>query len=96
MLSQVSRYGTMLKTNLDAVRMTVTARFHVEGSVLKGTILGSPLEFDLQIDVDSDEPPEKVARVLRTAERTCYVMQSLLATVHVNSAWTLNGDEVAS
>ena len=91
MLSQVSRYGIIHKLQIDDVRMYVTTRFHIEGSVLADTLQSKPLEFDSRIEIDSPEPPERIARLLRTAENSCYVMQSLLLPVHVNRSFTLNG-----
>jgi len=91
MLSQVSRYGTIHKLQIDDVRMQVTTRFHIEGSVLADTLESKPLEFDSRIEVHSPEPPERIARLLLTAENSCYVMQSLVRPVHVNRSFTLNG-----
>lgn len=92
MLSQLSRYGTIHKLQIDDIRMSVTTRFHIEGSVLADTLQSRPLEFDSRIEVDSPEPPERIARLLRTAENSCYVMQSLRLPVRVNRSFALNGE----
>ena len=93
MLSQLSRYGTVRKLQVDDVRMTVTTRWHIEGSIIKGTVRSAPLEFDTHIEVDSAEPPEVIATMLRVAEQTCYVVQSLRATI--NKTFSLNGRPLA-
>jgi hypothetical protein len=87
----LSLYGTILKIHVEDVRMHVTTRFHIEGSALKGTIEGRPLGFDVRVELESSEPPERVANLLRTAEASCYVLQSLLRPVEVNRAFVLNG-----
>jgi len=69
----------------------VATRFHIEGSALAGTIRSHPLEFDSRVTVASPEPPEKIAHLVRVGENSCYVMQSLLAPVRVNTTTTLNG-----
>lgn len=74
----------------------MTTRFHVEGSALKETIEGRPLEFDVRVAIDSPEPPERIERLLRTAEASCYVLQSLLRPVHVNRSFTLNGAPIGA
>ena len=69
----------------------MATRFHIEGSALAGTIRSHPLEFDSRVTVASPEPPEKIAHLVRVGENSCYVMQSLLAPVRVNTTTTLNG-----
>jgi hypothetical protein len=76
--------------------MRVTTRFHIEGSVLRGTLASRPLRFDVQVDVASPEPEERIARLVRTAERSCYVLQSLLEPVQVERAFRLNGAPLAA
>lgn len=91
MLTQLSRSGTVLKLRLDSVRMRVTTRFHIEGSIMKGTLGSRPLEFDAQVELDSPESPEALARLVRIAEQSCYVVQSLLRPVQVNRSVVVNG-----
>lgn len=69
----------------------MATRFHIEGSALAGTIRSHPLEFDSRVTVASPEPPEKIAHLVRVGENSCYVMQSLLMPVRVNTTTTLNG-----
>jgi hypothetical protein len=76
--------------------MRVTTRFHIEGSVLRGTLASRPLRFDVEVDVVSPEPEERIARLLRTAERSCYVLQSLLEPVDVRRAYRLNGEALGA
>ncbi|SRR5258705_4542419 len=42
-MTQVSRYGHMLKVTVNGMRMTVRARYRVDGSVLNDTIQGRML-----------------------------------------------------
>ena len=90
-MTQVSRYGHMLKVGIDAMRMRVTARYRVEGSVLKDTIDARMLGAETTLEIDSLAPAEEVARVVRNAERGCYVMQALLKPVPVTGRTVLNG-----
>jgi hypothetical protein len=92
MLTQLSRSGQVLKLRLDDVRMSVTARFHIEGSILAETLASRPLDFDTRIEIDSPEARETLVRLLRLAEQSCYVMQSLLAPVRVHRSFVVNGE----
>ena len=83
--------GKVLKLQVEDVRVHITTRFHVEGSALAGTVQSHVKEFDCRVTVASPEPPEKIANLIRLGENTCFVLQSLLTPVKVNSSTTLNG-----
>ncbi len=81
----------MLKTKIDKAKVHVKARFKSEGSVLRETVLAESLGFEVRCELESAEPPEKVAAVARNAENGCYVMQSILKPTPVERSFTLNG-----
>ena len=90
-MTQVARYGHMLKVTLGTLRMKVSARYRVNGSVLDDTVEGEMLGAETVLDVESPDAPERVARVIRNAERGCFVMQALLTPVPVSTQTALNG-----
>ncbi len=90
-MTQVSRYGHMLKMKVDKVRMRVTARYKVEGSVLNDTVQADMVGVETRLELESPEPPEKIARLVRNAERGCFVMQGLVKPVPVTGTTVLNG-----
>jgi hypothetical protein len=90
-MTQVSRYGHMLKVSVTKMTMHVTAHFRVSGSVLADTIDGEMLRADTTLELESPDPPERVARVVRNAERGCFVMQALLRPVPVATRTLVNG-----
>ena len=94
-MTQVSRYGHMLKVTVNGMRMKVTARYRVDGSVLNDTIQGQMLGAETTLEIDSPDSPERVARVVRNAERGCFVMQALLNPVPVTGQTVLNGQPLA-
>jgi hypothetical protein len=55
----------------------VTGRFKREGSVLAGTITGTCEGVDVELEVDSPDASDRVAELIRNAERSCYVMQTV-------------------
>ena|SRR5688572_18891488 len=95
-MTQVSRYGHMLKVTVTRMRMHVTARFRVAGSVLQDTIEGEMLGAETRLELESPDAPEQVARVVRNAERGCFVMQALLRPVPVTTATVVNGHALAA
>lgn len=90
-MTQVSRYGHMLKMQVDRARMHVTARYRVEGSVLADTVEANVVGVETRLELESPEPPEKIARLVRNAERGCFVMQGLVKPVPVVTTTTVNG-----
>jgi len=81
----------MMKTKIDKAKVFVKARFKSEGSVLRETIEATGLGFETRCELESAEPPEKVAAVVRNAENGCYVMQTILKPTPVERQFALNG-----
>jgi len=82
----------MLKTHIDKAKVLVTARFKNEGSVLRETVQAEALGFETRCELTSNEPANKVAKVVRNAEHGCYVMQTILKPTPVERQFTLNGE----
>jgi hypothetical protein len=80
----------MLKISVTGMRMRVRARYRVTGSVLDDSVMGAML--GAETNSRSTPPPTAlVARVVRNAERGCFVMQALLNPVAVTGQTLLNG-----
>ena len=94
-MTQVSRYGHMLKVSVTHMTMRVKASFRVTGSVLDDTIEGEMLGAETTLELESPDPPDRVARVVRNAERGCFVMQALLRPVPVTGRTLLNREPLA-
>jgi hypothetical protein len=94
-MTQVSRYGHMLKVSVTGMRMRVRARYRVTGSVLNDSVMGAMLGAETTLELDSPADPAQVARVVRNAERGCFVMQALLNPVPVTGQTVLNGQPLA-
>ena len=80
----------MLKTHIDKAKVLVTARFKNEGSVLRETVQAEALGFETRCELTSNEPANKVAKVVSNAEHGCYVMQTILKPTPVERQFTLN------
>src|SRR5262249_7851003 len=91
LMTQVARYGHMLKVAIDGMRMKVRGSYRVDGSVLNDTIEAQMVSAEIDVELESTDAPDRVARVLRTAERGCFVMQALLRPVPVTTHARLNG-----
>ena len=85
------QFGKILKVEIVDIRVHVTMRFHFEASPLADTLQSDPQEFDCRVTMKSAEPPERIARLIRIGDKTCYFFQSLIPPAKVNSLATLNG-----
>jgi OsmC-like protein len=81
----------MMKVKIDKARMHVTAHVRQEGSVLQQTIRGSWPGIETKLELESNEPPERLAGVIRNAENGCFVLQALLNPVPVERTVIVNG-----
>jgi len=95
MLTQLSRYGKITKLNVKSIRLKQITRFFMKGSALQGTLRGGAIGLETQIEVESDEPPEKIRHLIRMGEQTCFTLQSLLSPVPVKTSVTVNGKPLA-
>ena len=90
-MTQVSRYGHMLKVTVSGMRMRVKARYRVDGSVLADTVQAHMVGAETILELESPDATDRVARVVRNAERGCFVMQALLHPVPVTTTTFVNG-----
>ncbi len=94
-LTQLHRYGEMMKVELRNPKVTVKSRFRTDGSVLKGTVQAKPVGFQIKFEVESDLPADRVAMCIRNAERGCFVMQAIVQPTPVEREVLLNGKTLA-
>jgi hypothetical protein len=81
----------MLKLNVEKGRAHVKIRNKVEGSVLQGTVQATCLGIESRLELESEEPPEKIAELVRHAESGCFTFQALINPVQVTRTVLLNG-----
>ena len=70
--------------------------FLLTGSVKRGDIEAGCSEARTHLDVQSDDPPDAVAEVVRLAHRGCFLEQMIEKPVPVRSTLTLNGSVIDS
>ena len=85
----------MMKIAVDKARVYVGMRTKQEGSVLQGTVKASCLGIETRLELESPEPPERIAALVRNAENGCFTMQALLVPVAITRSVTLNGSPLA-
>jgi hypothetical protein len=90
-MTQVVRYGRMLKANLRGIRVSVRIGWEQTGSVLAGSQSARCTGVETDLDVDSDDDAALIASVIHNAKDGCYAEVALRDPVEVRSTVTLNG-----
>ncbi|MDX9850915.1 MAG: hypothetical protein RBT01_10440 [Anaerolineaceae bacterium] len=86
----MSQVATKRKIAIRNERVNVTAHFHEQGSVLKGDAEGFCDGFKIEILIESDEDPQKIADLVRISRRMCFTEKALMGTVPVKVSQQLN------
>lgn len=95
MLSQVTRFASVQDVPLERVEMELRASFPQEGKYGLDPSVGVAMErLTYTIDVWSDAPRERIARVIETADGACHAANSLRVPVPVEGILRVNGEEV--
>jgi hypothetical protein len=81
----------MLKKTVRKAKVRCEFDFYLDGSVLADTVHAGVTEFRTFLEIDSPEPDEVVARIIRTAKRGCYAEQLVQTAVPLVSTYSLNG-----
>jgi hypothetical protein len=82
----------MMKVDVRDVRVNVTARYYREGSVLAGTIKSGCESVHTEVHLESDEPPARVAELIRVAEASCFTMGALRNPTPCELTAVMNGE----
>ena len=94
MLTQLVRYGRMLKVDLKTASCEMKARWTSEGSVFAGTISSTCHWVETHLEIESDDDPATVAALVRDAEGGCYAQSALQQPVPVTGTVRFNGTEL--
>jgi uncharacterized OsmC-like protein len=93
-LSQVSNIAMRKKLKIRDERVIVTAHFLESGSIFKGDKNGEAQNFDIQIEMDSDEEDSVIVDLMNLAHQMCFAEDTLIKSVSLNFAHRHNGREI--
>jgi len=81
----------MMKMKVSNPKCRVVMRKHLGGSVLKGTVFNRWEGITTHLTVDSDEPEEKLAHLLKNAKAGCFAEGLITQQVPLESHIAVNG-----
>jgi organic hydroperoxide reductase OsmC/OhrA len=96
MLTQLARSSEARKIELRDVSMRVTPRFEQTGSIMADTARSRLIDVETSLHIDSSAAPETIAKLVATAERMCFLMDSIREPHEVRNSTSLNGEPLDS
>lgn len=96
MLTQLSRSSEARKIELRDISMTVTPRFEQTGSIAADTVRSRLVDVETSLHIDSPAPPETIAKLVATAERMCFLMDTIREPHEMRNSTSLNGQPLKS
>ncbi len=91
-MTQVVRYGHMLKARLRKVRIRTRVSWYSEGSVMAGTIGSRCTGAESHVEVESNDAPALIAALIHNARGGCYAEAAMSQPVPVSATVSLNGE----
>ena len=81
----------MMKLKVNGAKCRVVLRKHLGGSVLKGTVFNRWEGVTTHLAVDSDEPGDKLAHLIKNAKAGCFAEGLITQQVPLTSHVEVNG-----
>ena len=81
----------MMKMKVEGAGCRVVFRKHLGGSVLKGTVFNRWESVNTYLKLDSDEPADRVAHLIRNAKAGCFAEGLITQQVPLESHVEVNG-----
>jgi organic hydroperoxide reductase OsmC/OhrA len=69
-------------------------RYFRKGAIRPGTIDSGCAGLETRIEIDSDEPPERIRQLVRLAQVSCFAHGAIRNPVSVQTTVHLNGAEL--
>jgi hypothetical protein len=85
----------MMKLKVRKSKVRVEFDFMLSGSVLKGTVKSTWNSVTTKLEIDSDEPMEKIVALVKNAKGGCFAENLVTQQVPLRSSVTLRGETVA-
>jgi len=91
LISHITQVANKKKLDVHNERVTTTAHFHEEGSVLRGDAEGFCDRFEINIALESDEEIREIKQLIRLTHRLCFAEKAVIGSVPVIITQQLNG-----
>jgi hypothetical protein len=90
-LTQLARSSEARKIEIRDASMIVTPRFEQTGSIGADTASSRLIDVQTSLNIDSPADPAEIAKLVATAERMCFLMDTIREPHDMRSSTSLNG-----
>ena len=91
LLTQIERYAFMMKITVSDIRVDVTFRKTLGGSLRQGTVFNEWQGVDTHLTFDSDASAEDLEHLIRNAKGGCFAEGLIVQPVPLTSTVEVNG-----
>ncbi|MGI9327732.1 MAG: hypothetical protein ACR2PZ_21115 [Pseudomonadales bacterium] len=91
MMTQLARVSEARDITLDRVDMIVTPRFEQTGSIRGDDVQSRLLDVDTDLQLESSADQQQIESLVTTAERMCFLMDTIRNPHSVTAKVSLNG-----
>lgn len=95
LMTQIRVFAKRLKVDVDDVKVTCRANWEAIPDPV-GPYQGRPLGFEVDVNVESDSDPDRIAELISAAQRGCFVEQTLKQVNDIKHNLKINGTEWVS
>lgn len=92
LMTQIERYAFMMKLSVSNIRVKVTFRKTLGGSLRQGTVFNEWQAVETHLEMDSDASPEDLEHLIRNAKGGCFAEGLIVQQVPLVSTVEVNGD----
>ena len=85
----------MAGITLREARVEQLTRFYRKGAIRPGTIDSGCAGLETRVEIDSDEPPERIRELVRLAQASCFAHGAFRSPVPIETTVSLNGSPLA-
>lgn len=90
LMTQIRAFAKRLKVDISDVNVSCNAKWEAVSDPV-GPYQTRPVGFDIEVDVISNEAPEKIAELVSAARRGCFLEQTLSQPNKIDHALKING-----
>jgi hypothetical protein len=91
----VARVAIARGSRVDHASARCEYEVELSGSAKKGTARSDVREFRTHLRIDSPEPDDEIAEIVRLAKATCHAEVMIQTAVPLRSRYTINGRELS-
>lgn len=90
LMTQIRVFSKRLKVNVDDVKVVCKAKWEALSDPV-GPYQSKPIGFEIDVDVISDDAPERIAELVSAARRGCFIEQTLAQANTIDYKLKING-----